>query len=355
MAEFEALAYRLTIEPHPDADRLELARVGDYYSIVAKNQFRSGDLGVYIPEGAVCPDWVIQNLGLEGKLAGPRHNRVKAVRLRGIFSQGIIYPKDKVAPSGHDGTINNHILHEGDDATAILELAKYEPPIPIHMAGEVDNAHGYTLKYDIENIKKWPYILLEGEPVTITEKIHGTWCCLGHHSEFGPIVVSKGLAAQGLAFRINEANAHNIYVQAYHDHAEQLELLRNRFPNTPIYLLGEIFGPGVQDLHYGLSNKTFRVFDLYTGAPNQGRFLDPAELATHQDLFQTVPTLYEGPFSRDTLRANTDGLTTTDGVHVREGCVVRPNSERFDPSLGRVILKSVSESYLLRKGGSELQ
>ena len=40
----------------------------------------------------------------------------------------------------------------------------------------------------------------------------------------------------------------------------------------------------------------------------------------------------------------------------REGCVVTPVVERYDPGLGgsgRVILKSISADYLARKGGTD--
>jgi hypothetical protein len=37
--------------------------------------------------------------------------------------------------------------------------------------------------------------------------------------------------------------------------------------------------------------------------------------------------------------------------NIREGFVVRPLKERFDGEIGRVILKYIGESYLLRKGG----
>jgi hypothetical protein len=42
-----------------------------------------------------------------------------------------------------------------------------------------------------------------------------------------------------------------------------------------------------------------------------------------------------------------------DAKHIREGVVVTPVVEREDMRLGRVALKSVSEKYLLRKGGTE--
>lgn len=38
---------------------------------------------------------------------------------------------------------------------------------------------------------------------------------------------------------------------------------------------------------------------------------------------------------------------------MREGIVIRPVLERRHDALGRVQLKSVSDDYLLRKGGTE--
>lgn len=101
MAEFEAKVYRLKIEPHPNADMIELAIVGDYRSIVRKGDFKTGDLGVYIPTGSVVPEWLLKKLGLwddekgKGRLAGKDGNRVKEIRLRGILSEGLIYPVER--------------------------------------------------------------------------------------------------------------------------------------------------------------------------------------------------------------------------------------------------------------------
>ena len=171
MATFESRIHALRIEPHPNADRLELAAIGGFRCVVGKGSFTDGDLAAYIPEGAVCPDWLIAELGLEGKLAGSKRNRVKAVKLRGALSQGLVYPV-------RDGMVRGRPVSEGDTVTDLLELVKYEPPIPIAMQGEVRPVHGATL-YDIENVKKYPDALQDGEPVVVTEKLHGTWCWAG--------------------------------------------------------------------------------------------------------------------------------------------------------------------------------
>ena len=119
-------------------------------------------------------------------------------------------------------------------------------------------------------------------------------------------------------------------------------------------MLGEVYGRGVQDLHYDQPNPAFRVFDAYVGEPRQGRYLAPDEVeASLSDLFPLVPVLYRGPFSEAVLLEHTSGATVLGGRHLREGVVVRPAVERESAELGRVILKSVSGDYLTRRGGTE--
>ena len=349
MATFESKVHILRIEPHPNAERLELAAVGGFRCVVAKGEFATGDLAAYIPEGAVCPDWLIADLGLEGRLAGSKRNRVKAVKLRGALSQGLVYPV-------RDGRIRGETVAEGTDVTELLELVKYEPPVPIAMQGEVVAAHGATIHYDIENIKKYPQTFAAGEPVVVTEKLHGSWCCLGWHPEHDAVVTSKGMSDKGLRLLLNDANHNNLYVRAWRAHEEAFAQARARLApgGEPFYVLGEVFGRGVQDLHYGEPNPAFAVFDAYVGEPQRGRYLAPNELQSGLgDLFRFVPVLYEGPFSEEMLAEHTDGATALGGGHIREGVVVRPATERESAEFGRVILKSVSGGYLVRKGGTE--
>ena len=349
MATFESRVYALGVEAHPNADRLELAAIGGFRCVVGKGQFESGDLAAYIPEGAVCPEWLIAELGLEGKLAGSKHNRVKAVKLRGALSQGLVYP-------ARDGAIRGQPVGVGDDVTELLELVKYEPPIPMAMQGEVRPVFGATPHYDIENIKKYPDEFRDGEPVVVTEKLHGSWCCLGWHPGHGEIVTSKGMADQGKALFLNEANANNLYVRIWHAHEEAFNAARAKVarPEQAFYVLGEVYGRGVQDLHYGEPNPALAVFDVYVGEPGKGRYLTFRQLRqTLEPLFTLVPLVYEGPFGASTLAELTDGRTSMKADHIREGVVVRPLEERESAEFGRVVLKSVSGDYLTRRGGTD--
>jgi len=388
MATFEVKVYRLEIEDHPNADVIELAKVGDYRSIVRKGQFKTGDLGVYIPEAAIVPDWLIAELGLEGKLAGKAKNRVKAIKLRGILSQGLIVPLIEYPFHAHidefvdydakgtapgvrrpEGIGANTIMFapEGTDVTEFLGITKWEPPIPVHMAGEVFNAFGYTLKYDIENLKKFPNVLQYGEEIVVTEKLHGTWCCFGYHPEVDThIITSKGLSEKGLAFKLNEANQNNLYIRALdgtapHPNGTGGTVLDRMHEivgyDEPFYILGEIFGAGVQDLTYGGEKPQFRIFDIYVGNPGEGAYLNAYELGVTATKIgiATVPVLYVGAYSDGVVAHYTDGKETASGkeAHMREGVVIKPVEERRAVELGRVILKSISEKYLLRKNATE--
>ena len=84
----------VTIEPITGADSIESAVVGDYRSVVRKGQFHAGDLAVYIPEASIVPLPLLQSMGLEGRLAGKDKNRVKATKIRGVISQGIVLGLD---------------------------------------------------------------------------------------------------------------------------------------------------------------------------------------------------------------------------------------------------------------------
>lgn len=156
-----------------------------------------------------------------------------------------------------------------------------------------------------------------------------------------------------------------MYARAVRDHgvAQAIErVFADVLRDQPVFVMGEVFGAGVQDLAYGVSPEGggplgFRVFDAYVGRRGQGAYLDDAALDRACDAMglARVPVVYRGPYSDAALAEHTTGAEAVSGgqAHLREGVVVRPMSEREDPALGRVQLKSVSDDYLTRRGGTE--
>ena len=366
MADFEAKVYRIAVEEHPDADALELARVGEYRCVIAKGSMRSGDLAAYIPEAAIVPDWLLERMGLVGRLAGKKKNRVKAIRLRGVVSQGLVYGlADGGALELEEGFIT---VREGDDVAQALGLKKYEPPVPTGMEGEMEPCL-HTLSYDIEDYKKHPdafaaWAQETPDPeVVVTEKLHGTWACFGRCEDEGEmrhIVTSKGMSAKKLVFRLDsEKNMErNVYCRTWRAFRERLDAMADALglASGPAYVLGEIYGRGVQDLHYGAQTPAFRVFDIYRGMPGHGSYMAWDELAAACEAhgFDTVPVLWRGAWDACSIRELASGRSSLDADCIREGAVVRPNESVYHAALqGRLILKYVSDEYLLRKGGTE--
>lgn len=360
MAEFACpIVVVRDIAPIPEADLIELAVVGEYRSVIKRGQFRAGDHAIYLPEGSVLPVALLRQVGLYddvmgiGKLNGPGGNRIKAIKLRGCLSQGILVELGSLA-----GNV-------GDDMAAVLGVIKYVPEVPENMRGLMVPAHGHMVKYDIDDFKMYPDVLTDGEEVVITEKLHGTFTGFGYVPGLDEpdlpdsvLIYSKGFGQTGLVFLNIPENDENVYVQMYRElPAGLLERLSQIYADLPVHILGETFGPGVQDMQYGQKGPTFRVFDIYIGHSGQGYFLDHAAMMQicHMLHLETVPVLYNGPWNRGAWQYFINGKEAVSGkeVSMREGIVVKPLIERHDNKLGRVILKLVSERYLLRKGGTE--
>jgi len=76
------------------------------------------------------------------------------------------------------------------------------------------------------------------------------------------------------------------------------------------------------------------------------------EIIAESQKIDLVPILYRGPFSLAKIKELASGNSTFSD-HVREGVVVKPVIERFDPKTGRVILKYINDDYLFSKGVSD--
>lgn len=376
MSTFEVPVVRVDdIFDHPNADRLSIVKIKGFNCVTAKlengsNRYSKGDLVIYVPEGALVPEYLLK-MGFwddakgKGMLAGTKGNRVKAIKLRDVVSQGILFP---LVYDGYDWLVDLtkdvKSVKEGDNLADHLSVEKWEPVIPASMAGEVYHlGMEHTVNFDVENIQKYPDLILPGEDVSVTEKLHGTFMQVGMNlgsnmplesGAFGDqnfFIASKGLGAKGLVFKNNEKNrASNIYVRTFlhlEDDFEDAFAFLSVKGYTKAWILGEVFGQGVQDLGYGLSTPEFRVFDIFVeDAIGDRYFLSPSEVDVicRESGLERVPVLYSGPFDREKIEKLVSGQTTINGANIREGIVIRTTS------YPRKMLKWVSEAYLLRKG-----
>lgn len=366
MSTFEVKIHRVEVFEHPNADALELAQVGLFRAVVLKGAYQTGDYALYIPEAAVLPDELIEELGLTGRLAGTHKNRVKAIRLRGELSQGIVCRPEKMAHVFSSIGFKAPEIFAEDilepDWADTLGIVKYSPPIPVHLAGKV-RAQTVMLPWiEIENIKRYPDMFVPGEPVYATEKIHGTCCLTTYVAATGEFLVSsKGMAKQGLCLEEEPGNTYWRAVRAA-GVEEVLRRLAGAWGASRVALFGEVFGAGVQDLAYGYRGEEgpqFRAFDMAVEVdgevdwvPTQSIkiLMDHAAAQLDADPVPVVPILYDGPYDYEVIRAVATGDTVVgNGRHIREGVVVRPILERTNRN-GRVVAKVINDAYLTRKG-----
>lgn len=376
MATFSVRVHRIVnpVEHHPNADRLSLVKIDGYTCISAKQSdgshtYNVGDLVVYVPEAAVVPEYLLKQGFWDSKkdkgiLAGKNGDRVKAIRLRGIFSQGILFPvKDNMVENENGEAM---LVSEGTNVAEFLGITKYEPPIPASMSGDLTNMYGYTMGFDLENIQSMPDIFAEGDDVFVTEKLHGTCCQIGYipgvsrpdlFGKNGNIYVgSKGLAAKGLVFKNTEENREkNIYVQELmklldNGLEEYLETVSNGSGRT-IHIFGEVYGQGVQDLDYGLTERRFAAFDIAIDR----KYVHSKEFQDFATAWNVpmVPIMYSGPFSMEHMESLRDGLDCISQKHMREGIVIKSSNESIHEIHGRRSVKMISPDYLLRKNATE--
>jgi RNA ligase (TIGR02306 family) len=309
------------IEKHPNADTLGIVSIWAYTAIIRLGDYAEGDLVAYIE-----PDYVVPETE---QFAFLKDRRIRAKRLRGIWSQGLVI----AAPEG---------AQEGDDVMEALGVVRYEPKVR-HAGGSRGAAYDGEVphdslvaipKYDLENFRRYYSAFTEGEPVVITEKLHGTnaryafrdgrmWC--GSRSFW------RKPSDDGSDWWWG-ALAQNPWIERWCRESEDA------------VLFGEIFG-SVQDLTYGAKpgEWRFKAFDIF----REGRFVDAGEFAEELPGPWGVPVLHFGPLPG---RVELEEMSRRDSVFggISEGVVIKPATERYDRAVGRVALKLVSDRYLER-------
>lgn len=327
MSEFNVTVVRLgKIGKHPNADRLSVTQVrGNYPVVMQTESFKPGDLAVHIPPDAIVDTTRNEFSFLASKATNDRF-RVRFAKLRGVPSYGFLIP----APEG---------AVEGQDCKELLGIQKYDPGPCYQLGGEIAGEHfripkeGVVPQYDIEGIRKFEDLLVPGESVTITEKIHGSngrWVYLDDELNCGSRT------------RWRKNSVWNVMAEKY-----DLERILKDTPGLVLY--GEVYGQKIQDLTYGIVGQAVSFFDVYDSTKGEWWNTDQFIAFCKEHGLPTVPILYRGKFNLQTVYELSEGLTRLSACHVREGVVVKPDVERFDQACGRVFLKCVGQGYLLRK------
>jgi len=313
--------------PHPNASRLEIVPIGQWQAIVKKGEFKKGDRAVYIE-----PDYMVPTdrpeFSFLAKANRDKH-RLKAVRLRGELSFGLLIP---VPAELAERSVGDNVMEE-------LDIQRWEPVVKITMADEMPQEmypSTFAPKFDIESLERFPHVIAEGEQVFVTEKIHGA------NARYTMI---DGIFYMGSRNRWLYPDGNHVWARAIENIPGVKEWCKN---NERAVLYGEAFGD-VQSLKYGRKKGeiTFAGFAACSG----GLWMDQEYLFQQLSEYDVphVPILHQGSLDIETIKtlAEQDSVVSTEAGHMMEGVVICPQRERWHASVGRVALKHISNRYWL--------
>lgn len=106
----------ISVEKHPGADSLDIVGVLGYKCIVKRDSWKIGDLCVLIEPDTILPDkpWAA--------FYKARSSRIRAIKLRGVFSFGVV---ESITNVGYEGPIE-----EGLDISEAIGVTHYSAPEP---------------------------------------------------------------------------------------------------------------------------------------------------------------------------------------------------------------------------------
>ncbi len=264
--------------PHPDADRLDIVKVLGYQLVTQKGLHEKGKTIIY-----VRPDTVLPTEEQYGKWADGYRDyaptRVKAIKLRKQWSEGIIVTFDQVKDifimTMYDQNVYADVflktLPIGEEVSGIIGVTKYEPPLP-----QDENASGF-LPYGIPETdeERWENLvgtdeLPFGEKVDIFLKIDGKSMSVpikknGEQENITDTGYSYHVCGRRLSYKLE---CDNEYVKA-----ERLSQVSQKFINMMdekgykgLVARGELYGQGIQSSGrnpYSQKPKSFTLFSIF--------------------------------------------------------------------------------------------
>lgn len=326
------------IQPIPNADKIELVTVDGWNVVVAKDVgHKVGDLVIYCEIDSFLPireEFEFLRKSSYKKMGDVEGFRLRTVKLRGQVSSGLILPLSILNPPNTNIYVTPF---EGLDVTEMLDIVKYEQPIPAELAGKVKGVFpSFIPKTDEERIQnltkeyeEWKY--QSKHQFYVTEKLDGSSATFYvKDGEFG-------VCSRNLELLETEGNT-------FWKVARELDL-ENKMKSLGknISLQGELIGEGIQGNPYKLKGQTIRFFTGYD--------IDKQERLNLRDFIvilellglQSVPILsieFFLPDSVEQLLQQAEGKSVLNPDTEREGVVVRS----MDSSIS---FKAISNKFLL--------
>ena len=368
------------IEHHPAADRLDLVTFrgeAGFVCVTGRDQFTLNDLVLYVEPDSVIPDNIKEHLEKTAKIKVT--NRIRAIKLRGIISEGLcLNPVD---------FLKDKDIVENKDVSEILGITHYQPPAPRDKSWQ--NQKGSNPWYQNKGFRKYTHIdrfekvchcFKEGDDVHISIKNHGmNWragLCLKEPKNWWQKILQKLHILPKKEFLVGSHNTvrnigknatplppemanQDLFIRAAekYDMKLLLPILAKDFKAENIVVYGELIGWGVENplqvgYWYGVPKGEIelRIFDILV----DGRYLDMKEVENicYRFDWPVVRSIYQGPFSLDLLKFAEVVDQEGDWKGNREGIVIKVQPARHDPRMGYVVAKKINPAYLIDKTNS---
>lgn len=324
------------IQPIEGADMIELASVGGWNVIVAKNVgHKVGDWVVYCEIDSFLPireEFEFLRKSSYKKMGDREGFRLRTMKMRGQISQGLILPFS-ILPFGDT-------FHEGQDVTEILGIVKWEPPIPAELAGKIKGYFpNFLIKTDEERIQnlesELDSIVKSGKRFYSTEKLDGS------SSTFYVKDNQFGVCSRNLELLETEENTFWRVARSLDLETKMKSLGKN------ISLQGELIGEGIQGNPYKIKGQTVKFFNAFDIDSNQYFDLESFKEIINLLNLETVPILDEDfiiPNSISKLLEMAEEKSVLNENFDREGIVIRSHDRTIS-------FKVISNKFLLKNDG----
>jgi RNA ligase (TIGR02306 family) len=235
------------LRDHPNADRLSIAKVLGWQTIVKKGEFNVGDKIIFIVIDTILPkaEW---SEFLADKKDPEKPIRLRTVKLRGEYSQGLVLPLSVL----YGNTFAASTWQVGADVGAELGIKKYEKELSASLSGEIAGTFpAYIVSQtDEDNGLSNPDLVAEvlKHNITVTKKYDGSSCT---------IVVDNGQITHVCSRRLSlKESASNAFWHV----ARKLTIPEGW---TGV-IQGECMGPGIQGNQLNLLEPTLYVYQIRT-------------------------------------------------------------------------------------------
>lgn len=322
------------IRPIEGADMIELATVGGWNVVVAKDVGdKVGDNVVYCEIDSFLPikdEFEFLRKSSYKKMGDQEGFRLKTIKLRGQVSQGLILPMSVFGDFGWTG-------YEGLDVTERLGIVKYEPPIPAELAGKVKGGFpSFLRKTDEERVQNLvkeygEYKLTSAHQFYMTEKLDGS------SATFYMNEGVFGVCSRNLELLETEGNT-------FWKMARELDLENKLKDKGNICLQGELIGEGIQGNPYKIKGHAVHFFNGFNIDKQERLNINEFLILLDELELTLVPVLDVGMLLPETIQGMLDlaeGKSRLNDKTEREGVVVR--------SLDNTIsFKAISNKFLLK-------